>query len=263
MVDYKEVELKNGKVIEKEVYTKKQSELTADCWIVQFKGLFACKECEEYCKKDCGGGKTLLNILVSEIEKTGIKIDNVLSIMERHFIAESIEKELSFYDTCKYKMIWRLKKVYQKYVNIAYRNKQDLDRQKDNEYTPLNELYPFFDILEKGKIISKGGYHQGFSCTCKNTTSKGSYKDIVIEYDNKTLYYYHQNCIMIKEGNSYILDNCGFLTVTTKDRLCEYMPDNYFIFQKQYKWYIADRSKQYPWNKDNRIDFYNGIELKG
>ena len=33
------------------------NDLTADCWMIQFKGLEACKECEFKDTPDCGGQK--------------------------------------------------------------------------------------------------------------------------------------------------------------------------------------------------------------
>jgi hypothetical protein len=36
-----------------------QSQLTSDCWLIQFNGLIACKTCEAYGSEDCGGGATL------------------------------------------------------------------------------------------------------------------------------------------------------------------------------------------------------------
>lgn len=39
-----------------------QSTLTSDCWLIQFNGLIACKSCEAFGTKDCGGGKTLRNL---------------------------------------------------------------------------------------------------------------------------------------------------------------------------------------------------------
>lgn len=36
-------------------YTVKQSEMTADCFFVQVRGLAACESCEQLGRKECGG----------------------------------------------------------------------------------------------------------------------------------------------------------------------------------------------------------------
>jgi len=45
----------NGVAVETEMREVKQSELTSECWTIQFSGLDACKSCEFLNKKDCGG----------------------------------------------------------------------------------------------------------------------------------------------------------------------------------------------------------------
>ena len=47
-------------------YERKQSELTSDCLLIQFKGLAACVECELKNKPDCGGGETLKQMIIDE-----------------------------------------------------------------------------------------------------------------------------------------------------------------------------------------------------
>ena len=41
------------------VTSKPQSELTGDCWLVQFEGLAACETCPSRGTPECGGGKSL------------------------------------------------------------------------------------------------------------------------------------------------------------------------------------------------------------
>jgi hypothetical protein len=54
----------NGQFVITEQKEIDQSTLTSDCWMIQFKGISACTECEFKNTKDCGGGETLrkLNI---------------------------------------------------------------------------------------------------------------------------------------------------------------------------------------------------------
>lgn len=62
---YQKAIIKNDKIIVTESKKINQSELTSDCWMIQFEGLKACTECEYLNKKECGGKnirKKLLNI---------------------------------------------------------------------------------------------------------------------------------------------------------------------------------------------------------
>lgn len=56
---YGKAEIKDGEVV---VFNSKaidQTQLTSDCWLVQFDGLVACNSCELRETEDCGGGETL------------------------------------------------------------------------------------------------------------------------------------------------------------------------------------------------------------
>lgn len=58
-MEYKEVALENEQLVEKSCITIDQSKLTSDCWLIQFKGLIACKTCELKGTDECGGRDTL------------------------------------------------------------------------------------------------------------------------------------------------------------------------------------------------------------
>jgi hypothetical protein len=51
--------IKNGKLDMSNMKEIKQSDLTSDCWGIQFFGLVECEHCEFKGKSSCGGGKTL------------------------------------------------------------------------------------------------------------------------------------------------------------------------------------------------------------
>jgi hypothetical protein len=53
-----------------EIRTINQSELTSECWSIQFQGLKACKSCEFLNTKECGGK----NIRKTLINDKGIKV---------------------------------------------------------------------------------------------------------------------------------------------------------------------------------------------
>ena len=56
---YQEGYLENGKVKFKNKKEIDQSQLTSDCWSIQFEGLEACQNCEFKDTDECGGGETL------------------------------------------------------------------------------------------------------------------------------------------------------------------------------------------------------------
>lgn len=56
---YERVVLRDGRLVPVESRIIDQSTLTTDCWMVQFRGLDACDECEYRDTNECGGGDTL------------------------------------------------------------------------------------------------------------------------------------------------------------------------------------------------------------
>jgi hypothetical protein len=56
---YQTAAIENGKMVITSSKEIDQRSLTADCWLVQFQGLSACKTCQYKRKKNCGGGMTL------------------------------------------------------------------------------------------------------------------------------------------------------------------------------------------------------------
>jgi len=56
---YQEGYLENGHLKFKNEKEIDQSKLTSDCWMIQFKGLEACENCEFKNTDECGGGETL------------------------------------------------------------------------------------------------------------------------------------------------------------------------------------------------------------
>ena len=53
-----------------ETKTIKQSDLTSECWSVQFWGLDRCKTCEYKGKKECGGK----NIIKTKKNEKGLEV---------------------------------------------------------------------------------------------------------------------------------------------------------------------------------------------
>ena len=101
----------------------------------------------------------------------------------------------------------------------------------------------FKEAMEKGKLIKQNGYHQpqnahySSRCPCDLTTDKGAYRDMTFEMPNGALvHFYHQSPIAIEQNGKIRLDNCGYETSTTKERINRYSP--FRVFQKDFIWYI-------------------------
>ena len=60
---YNKAVVKNGQIEIVETKTIDQSNLTSDCWLIQFNGLEACKNCKVKNTPDCGGGKILKTLI--------------------------------------------------------------------------------------------------------------------------------------------------------------------------------------------------------
>lgn len=59
---YQKAHIENNEIVIDETKRIDQNTLTADCWLIQFSGLNACKTCEIRNTEDCGGGQTLANL---------------------------------------------------------------------------------------------------------------------------------------------------------------------------------------------------------
>lgn len=60
---YERMTMENGQLKVLESREVDQSALTADCWLVQFRGLAACTDCPAFNSPDCGGGLTLWSLI--------------------------------------------------------------------------------------------------------------------------------------------------------------------------------------------------------
>jgi hypothetical protein len=56
---YQKARIENGQIVVESTKQIDQANLTADCFMVQFQGLEACKACEYHGTSECGGGETL------------------------------------------------------------------------------------------------------------------------------------------------------------------------------------------------------------
>lgn len=100
----------------------------------------------------------------------------------------------------------------------------------------------FNTMYSKGDVVAKDGYHQPDKeqrCKCDNTTKKGAYKEVVIEYEGKKYFYLHQNPIMVKMSPSkFVVSSAGHKTELTKRTLNRILPSKFKIIQRDKEWYI-------------------------
>jgi hypothetical protein len=91
----------------------------------------------------------------------------------------------------------------------------------------MSEIETNFKVVYSGgEVITETGYHQPEkrsgvkSCGCSNTTDKGAYKDVMVEYRGMTYHFFHETPVVIEIDDSTCrLDKGGWDTRSTKDRL--------------------------------------------
>ena len=224
-----------------------QSTLTSACWLVQMNGFAACADCESYLRPNCGGGETLVKMIYNHFK------DSIYSGYKAQEFFEKNPNE-SFYHFMKsVKGGLVMHSALRKYKLHVEQLKQI--KKEPKAVIDLDEKYPFVQEHISGYNVVKTetGYHQCYQCDCEKTTSKGAYRDVVIQNKEETLYYYHQHCIMMRKGTTVVLNSAGHRTVTTKERLGWYLK-TWRLHSDRFKWYLT--------RDDQNVEFYDGIELE-
>lgn len=101
-------------------------------------------------------------------------------------------------------------------------------------------------------MVEKSGYHQPRSgrvgrsrCGCDLTTDKGAYRDMTIEMpDGAVVHFYHQSPVVVEKFGVFRLDNCGYQTSTTKQRINTHAPVH--LVQRDFEWYLTDNGDLQP-----------------
>jgi len=68
---YKQMKYENGKMVEVETKVIDQGQLSSECWLIQFRGKAACRDCELKGTSECGGG----DILKTGKNNKGVKLN--------------------------------------------------------------------------------------------------------------------------------------------------------------------------------------------
>lgn len=113
----------------------------------------------------------------------------------------------------------------------------------------MTDAPEFEEAVENGIVVEKDNWHRPNSypargssknCYCTKTTEKGAYKDVTVQYDGLVIHYYHQSPVAVELPNGGVrVDNCGYQTKSTKQRLNRYLPSGYEIYKQDGEWILS------------------------
>ena len=117
------------------------------------------------------------------------------------------------------------------------------------------------EILDHNKsvysFLTRAGQFQVyvglFKKTGKSKAKKIDNNTLEIKDENKRIIRLHSTNILEFDDNQVKLDSGGWETVTTKDRMNKYLPNDIKVFQKDYKWYVSYHG--------TGLDFKDGMVL--
>ena len=112
-------------------------------------------------------------------------------------------------------------------------------------------------VYENGDVQDEGSYHQPDindmnPCGCDLTTGKGAYREVKVLYDGMMYGFYHQTPIVVELSDTkYIVNNGGYKTSSTKQKISRWLPSGVSVIQRSHDWYIDF--------DDNREEYRNGV----
>lgn len=118
----------------------------------------------------------------------------------------------------------------------------------------------FHEVVDNGNVVEKDSYHQPDErnmnhCGCDLTTSKGAYRDVIVEYDDITYYFYHQTPVVLQVmENKYVLNNGGYKTKSTRKRINQRTPSNVDISKSGGRWFVKIGKHNYRYINGMMID---------
>jgi hypothetical protein len=134
---------------------------------------------------------------------------------------------------------------------------------------------PSFDEATKnGEIIDKSGYHKpdvgtsSYRCSCTKTTEKGAYRDVTVKMPGGRtvyfVYFYHQSPVVVEVDGRFRIDNFGYETSTTKQRINDYIPSGFTVYQQGGEWFLKTYDPDVPFDEREyeRREFENGMILE-
>jgi len=128
------------------------------------------------------------------------------------------------------------------------------------------------EARKKGEVTHQDGYHQPGSghrgrplCGCSLDTEKGAYRDVTVKMpDGRVAHFYHQSPVVVVQDGRYRLDNHGYTTRSTKERINGHTPSGYKVFQRGYEWYVKVWDPETPFRErdPDEMNFKNGMMLE-
>lgn len=74
---------------------------------------------------------------------------------------------------------------------------------------------------------------------------------------------YHGNTIAELHPEKIVLSSCGWMTLTTKERLNWFIPDEYYIYQEKGVWYVRNYVKDETMTFQDGITFHTDTTVSG
>ena len=95
--------------------------------------------------------------------------------------------------------------------------------------------------------------------TLKGRPSKkvGNNTHLIDAKDGTIALRYHYTFIVTFDEDGVVLDNGGWSTSTTKERIHKYLPDGWGLFQEKFVWYLF----QYADRDGTKVPYENGTRI--
>ena len=275
-----------------------QGSLTANCWFVQMNGFESCATCESFPfnrktgrllkTSQCGGGETLALMIYNRFKGSIMDVWKAQEFWKKYkgsYGSEDYASFVDFVDSMHKERLWRYE------INAYKRHIADLrqiETEKQQHSTrSLDTDFPYMQTLKSQdakRLFRKGihYFHHNKPCDCRavpNSKSKYevAYRDEAYEFKDTfktTVYYLHQHAIVVtktfKDRTEISLDSCGWRTLTTRDRINDYLNEitktlnfNINLHQEKHVWYISKTK----WNGNEHVEleptqtFYDGITI--
>jgi len=250
-----------------EIEERVKERAMGDCWPVQMGGVDECVGCELFNTPECGGGVTLVSIILGWCPGAPLAAYSALTELYR------LEERPSFHEIRRMvkegdeRVMWASALDYPINHYLRWVKRQKIvkeDRERHPEAPLLNKLYPYKEVSETGKLLLRGGWHRPQVCGCEPITpGGGAYRDeayMILDWgsDPRVVIYLHQNAIMVLLPYLLMIDSCGWRTPTTLNRLNKWLPKGYRIYQRRWRWYLKTPTGETKFYDGMLIDITKG-----
>lgn len=114
------------------------------------------------------------------------------------------------------------------------------------------------DVIEQGEVVSKSGHHSltaGLNCDCEPSDKLGRYRDIEVRIGDETYHILHSTVIaIVSDSGDVWLNNGGWETKITKDRINRALPSGYKLVQRDHNWYIQHEDQLFKYQNKRKLD---------